>query len=685
MAKYNVIDCNAVSYADNDKIRFPRFQRKKTWAAEDNFKLCISIFKGYPIGVVIINELGGFEYLLDGRQRLTALRLMKSNPKEIYKWAKSFVKFTQNEAREDLINKFWKSIDVYLQHDAAKPKEEKVISSKADIDVIDSNEEETDDYTTEEEGKSTFDFETQYKSLTTLLDLILLCHPYVQKDDMTNLEKMYLFNGIIDSNDLMEYVDPSNGEYVVNCVKLWDFIGTLSKSNYKTKDQFTNYLIRRYRLGGTASENKIRNWIHQHWDFYCNSLDVHDRLRSVLNQASIGQIKLLNAEPLDAQNIFSLVNHSGTPLSAEELFSARPFWNIKIKNPSFELLECKKSMYSFLEIDLPEDTCRWDLCSSFLKRIDKNNLIFERDNSFTTSISLSYRLISALLVGGLNNVSILKLETQKIDWETDIEKLIKDLNMMISVLEDMDTFKYMMEWNQSMMSLTSNAIAIEFCTLLYKVWKYDLGCPAKTSANRKIFERNAVFLFDRLVYEYSSRVFSGSGDSLVASHLVDYRSRIDKSLDKNDWEKFIEEIDTGKIRGKKTSTQILKPFIYYHCILNKKKPAIKDGAKNLHFEIDHIVAQKLFKNNPLADEIYKDNYLNYSLLPKADNIEKNDKRLNTIQDKWLKEQIIYYSEIKESDFETLSDITKVSELKSIRKKGFIKTFTSTRDSYLANL
>ena len=56
-------------------------------------------------------------------------------------------------------------------------------------------------------------------------------------------------------------------------------------------------------------------------------------------------------------------------------------------------------------------------------------MIFERDNSFTTSISLSYRLISALLVGGLNNVSILKLETQKIDWETDIEKLIKDLNM----------------------------------------------------------------------------------------------------------------------------------------------------------------------------------------------------------------------------------------------------------------
>ena len=107
MAKYNVVDCNAVTYADNDKIRFPRFQRKKTWDNKDNFKLCISIFKGYPIGVVIINELGGYEYLLDGRQRLNALRLMKSDPKEVYRWAKSFVGFSYSEDIEELKTKFW--------------------------------------------------------------------------------------------------------------------------------------------------------------------------------------------------------------------------------------------------------------------------------------------------------------------------------------------------------------------------------------------------------------------------------------------------------------------------------------------------------------------------------------------------------------------------------------------------
>ena len=47
---------NTTSYFINNKIDLPRFQRKATWTDKDNFKLCISVFKGYPIGVVIVNE-----------------------------------------------------------------------------------------------------------------------------------------------------------------------------------------------------------------------------------------------------------------------------------------------------------------------------------------------------------------------------------------------------------------------------------------------------------------------------------------------------------------------------------------------------------------------------------------------------------------------------------------------------
>ena len=58
----------------------PRFQRKRAWGDKERFKLCISIFKKYPIGTVVIKKenLGEGEdsrfWLLDGRQRRDTIR-----------------------------------------------------------------------------------------------------------------------------------------------------------------------------------------------------------------------------------------------------------------------------------------------------------------------------------------------------------------------------------------------------------------------------------------------------------------------------------------------------------------------------------------------------------------------------------------------------------------------------------
>ena len=52
---------NTTSYFLNNKIDLPRFQRKATWDERDNFKLCISVFKGYPIGVIIMNDSGAVD------------------------------------------------------------------------------------------------------------------------------------------------------------------------------------------------------------------------------------------------------------------------------------------------------------------------------------------------------------------------------------------------------------------------------------------------------------------------------------------------------------------------------------------------------------------------------------------------------------------------------------------------
>ncbi len=438
---YKIVENNAVAFADNRNIKFPRFQRKQTWKKEDNFKLCISVFKGYPIGVVIVNSQNGNEFLLDGRQRRNALRLMKDDPESVYLWARDFVKFSNTDNAETLKEKFWVSIDEYLQHEASND------NNSSETTTDEQNDNDNDENDTPNITNS-YDFGQQYNSLKSLLDLILLCHP-LNKKKQTQLQKMYEFNKIIEVKQL-EYAEPIDGEYVINHVRLKRFIDSIIKEETIEKaDDFVAILTRKFRLTDSESA-KMKVYITQHWDYYKNSLDVIQQINDVLSQSSIGMISLTNADVLDAQNIFSLVNHSGTPLSAEELLSARPFWNVSIASPSAELLECKKTMYDNLGITVPEETCRWDACSSFLSRIDKNNLLFEGNISLTTKMSISFRIISALFVGGINNTSVTQLEKCKtIDWNVDIEKLVRDMNVMIGLLESIDYFKYLLAWNQS--------------------------------------------------------------------------------------------------------------------------------------------------------------------------------------------------------------------------------------------
>lgn len=675
MAKtYNIVEGNASVFASNKNIKFPRFQRKQTWDETDNFKLCISVFKGYPIGVVIVNSQNRNDYLLDGRQRKNALKLMKDDPNAVYVWAQKYVGFKLTEDPEEVKDKFWKKIDNYLQHDAAKIKTNKQIQAGGNEEQ--DQDDNADQTLSDEDKQNAFDFEKQYTSLKSLLELVLLCHP--MRNDKTNLQKMFEFNGIIPIQDL-DYSEPSGSERKVSSTKLKKYIDGLISEEINTPELFIDSLIRRYKLNSTDS-GKISKYVNQHWEYYSQTFNVIQQVDDVIDGSSIGVITLINADILDAQNIFSLVNGSGTPLSAEELLSARPFWNIDLGNTSSELLEKRKEMYKFLEIDLPETACRWDLAATFLKRIDKNSLIFSKNLTFTTSISLSFRLISGFFVKGINNTSITALEKATIDWDVDIEKRIEEINTVISLLEDIKLFKTMMAWNQSIMSLTSNSIAIEYCCLMYQAWK-DLGCPVKSSASVSQFNRKAVYLFDKLIYEYSIRMWTGSGDSTVASHLKAPSSRFN-SISEKEWTDFIDDIKSGQYKGKPTTTKTLKPFVFYHYFLRDMLPTLKNT--DTKYDVDHLVAQSLFADNDAIDQTYKNNYLNFSVLPKGENIEKTNKRLNEITDSWLIEQIKKYAMIDTSDFETLSDLSKVSKL-SKRKKAFIDSYKTFRNALFANL
>jgi hypothetical protein len=68
------------------------------------------------------------------------------------------------------------------------------------------------------------------------------------------------------------------------------------------------------------------------------------------------------------------------------------------------------------------------------------------------------------------------------------------------------------------------------------------------------------------------------------------------------------------------------------------------------------------------------------LLPKRENISKNNRTLNQITDQWLIDQIVRYSDIKEEEFDVFSKIQNIDDLKEKRNKLFYKVFSDDRDN-----
>ena len=662
---------NTTSYFINNKIELPRFQRKATWTAVDNFKLCISVFKGYPIGVIIVNEIGLKKFLLDGRQRRNALITMYNNPVEVYKWATKFIGIKANMAEEEVRDRFSEKISDYLQSEFNKSTEEESVEDEVLEDSIDVA-----------EGRS-FDAEIQSVNMHALLDLILLVH---KKYAGTNrFEGIFKFNKIIPIEDL-EYSKIVNGECLIDPSKLKKFIRNRIDSDEVDRAGFINYLIKRHKLCDKDA-SKIENYVTSQWDYFEKCFETIRKTDEIIINARIGLIRLIEATLLDAQNIFSLVNGNGAPLTAEELLSARPFWNVEIQNPTDEIRAHAKDLYSFLEISAPNNIVRWDVCATLLSRIDKANLIFTKidltdpkttQSLFTKKLTLGFKLMSALYVGGISSNSVKDLENErkiKIDWDCDIEPLIKDFNIAMDLLYDCEYFKYLMSWKQSIMSLMGNSVALEFATLIYKNW-ISLGKPLKGSQKLKEFQKNAVVLCDRLLYEYSMRLWAGSADSRFARDLSSMNERF-SVVPYSDWETVIDTFAKGN------NSKVEKGIIYHYYCLKKIRPSFDGVGANAVYEVDHIYAQSQFNSVTTIDPTLMESLGNKALLPKLDNIAKSDKSLAELRPHdWLYSEVLRVTGIREEDVDKYSNIVNIQELIDERISNYKTVFENERVSML---
>jgi len=668
---YNIETRSISEFVTDSKIKLPRFQRKSTWKAEQNFELAISIFQEYPVGVVIINDEGHTSWLLDGRQRRSALRDLRANPDLVYEWARKYIKFRSNQDIDELKNMFWEKIDAYLQQEEQEDEELPMVSEQEEH----ANSEEEED----------INKWRQREGLKTLLEIILMVH---QKN--TNGGKWErLFNDLDRLLERPPYAPKRDG-FKINPEDLRQFL--LEYKNKVGVPTIDNFIQHMDDFGGAIKEGKekeFRKKVEQKWDDIEHISLIIAKSEQIISDARIGVILLKNVTPLDAQNIFSRINSGGTQLKAEELLSAKPFWNEKVTMVDSKMQALVNNLYSRLGVELPQDgnIVRWDYGATLISRINDQHLIFEdyeqkksSQEIDLTQITLGFKMMSAYFNKGVSAIAVNELERNKqIKWGISIDELVDNINTVCEILLKSEFFKYLLSWKRPLYKLLGAAPTLEYLTILLLDWE-NKGCPRVSSAEYHAFVRDAKTLFDRLIFEYSIGAWRGSGDSKMANHVKNWQARI-VPMDSSSWLEFIKSACNGSYNGQSLDIKHLTPVLCYQYALQKKKP---DNPLKETSEVDHIIPQAKFEDNSMVPNGYKDALFNLELLPKEDNIQKKDKTLSEVTDTFLQQSISRYCDIKIDDFEKYSDISNIEKLKSERLNGLLDTFKNIRNTELSN-
>ena len=674
---YRIEPLSIISFLDENRMKLPRFQRKATWDKKQNFELAISVFQDYPVGVVIVNKEQNISWLLDGRQRRNALQKMRDNPVELYEWARSYIGFAKNADEFTLKQAYWEKVEKYLSTEIQD--NTSISDDDNDVDIYDDQE---DDVAVDEDS---FDSQKQRKGLTTLLNLILMVHQ--NKPSGSKWQQNFDFTKFFDR---LKYA-PQKNDGKVEPVLLRRFIlevikdAEFSNDGEINKEYLIDYFCNNFSIAD-SNISKFKNEIEKRWDEILNSFVTINETEKIFAEARIGIIWLTNASPLDAQNIFSRINKGGTQLKAEELLSAKPYWNVEVQVNEQVVLDLVAAMYSTLDVSKPDTIVRWDLCATLISRIKDQNLIFDDYANVKSGeiamdkVTLGFKLLSSFIENGMASKSVIDLEkNNSINWNTDISVLVDEVNKICEILLTTAFFKALQAWKKPITKLLGNAIALEFLTIIWLDWK-DKGKPTVSSAELKAVQRDAKILFDRLVFEYATKVWRGSGDSKMSNDIKNWKSRL-VPINKSDWKTFIEGACEGVYNGQNTTVKLLRPVIYYYYVLTDCLPY---NQVNTQFDVDHIIPQEIFKGNSMVVQELKDSLGNLALLPKKDNISKKSKKLNEITDPWLKASISTFSGIQESEFDKYSNVVNISELKTKRQVLFLTAYNTNRDANLAN-
>lgn len=662
------------TFITDRNVKLPRFQRKQTWDEKKNFQLCISLFKEYPIGVCILsveeNKGKTVRWLLDGRQRKNALTMMYDDPENIYNWAKRFIGFKNSDQPSEIEEKFTSKINEYIEAD---------LDDEFETLELDNNE----DSSEARDGNDENIISSGTYGLDFLLDIIKIIHNKQKRN--TGFTKPF---------DLTKYVNRL--PYIENDVqgvklssrKVKTFIDEYRKYcddeyiDYEDEKSFYNFLKLRCDI---QDEKKTIACIKEKWEAIKERILIVEKIDSLLTNSKIGVIEVKNLTPSDSQKIFNIINSEGEKLTAVEILSAKPHWNIIVDNPSQYAIDATKELYKRIGT-VQSDVVRWDIPATFLKRIGKNIAIKQFSDSksdFEKELTYGFKILSGIYVGGVKKESIEELSKTPLNWSSDIENLIYDFQNMFKLISSFDYFKYMKSWNTTIMELTSDAIALDFIIIAYKDWCRKGKPIGDTKA--KQFQKNCFILWDRLIFEYINKQWRGSSDQKIANNIASLNNEPDifVPIHVDKWKSILEDqiFEYNSIETIDISMVMMKPLLYhFYCLMQLQGP-----ETSYDIEIDHIIPQTLFNESSIPmKEVVQNNLLNLGLLPKDENVAKSNKKLILIDSQWLKDQIVKYEFITEDKFLEYSNVSNYQAMFDDRKNIFLEAYTTKRNDILNN-
>lgn len=641
--------------------------------------MCISLFKEYPIGVCIlsVDESKGklVRWLLDGRQRKNALTMMYDDPENIYIWAKKFIGFKNSDQPSDIEDKFLKKIREYIEADIDE--ETEMMQSTKNEDDSEDNSEATEECDDEQITSNAY-------GLDLLLEIIKIIHNKQKKN--TGFTKPFDFTKYVNR---LPYIESEEGGVKLSSRRVKTFIDEYRRYcddeciSYEDEKSFYQFINIRCDI---RNEPKVKVLIKDKWEAIKERILIVEKIDTLLTNSKIGMIEVKNLSPSDSQKIFNIINSEGEKLTAVEILSAKPHWNIVIEMPSQLAVETVKELYKRIGT-MQTNVVRWDFPATLVRRIGDNFILKRFSDTkadFEKELTCGFKILSGIYAKGVKKEDIEKLSKIKsLNWGTDIEGLIYDLKNMFKLISSFDYFKYFKSWNISMMELTSDAIALNFIIVAYFDWCRK-GKPLGDSKAKR-FQKNCFILWDRLIYEYINRQWRGSSDSKIANNIINVGSEDEDfaSIPGWKWKTILEDqiFAENSIESTDVSIGTMKPLLYHFYCLK----SIQGPDTNYDIEVDHIIPQTLFNQSSIPKkEVIQDNLLNLGLLPKDENISKSNKKLILIDSQWLKDQIVKYEFILEDKFLEYSNVNNYQQMFDERKEVFIEAYTTKRDNILNN-